>query len=92
MNPVSPLVNLMPAFFLFGVMYFLLIRPQQRRQREHTQLVAGLKKHDEVVTIGGVHGTILNVKDQTVVLRVDDQAKLEVDKTAIARLTHRAVE
>ncbi len=88
--PVNPLVNLMPAFFLFGVMYFLLIRPQQRRQREHTQLISGLKKHDEVVTIGGVHGTIVTVKEQTVLLRVDDQAKLEVDKTAIARLLRRA--
>lgn len=90
--PVNPLVNLMPAVFLFGVMYFLLIRPQQRRQREHAQLMAGLKKHDEVVTISGVHGTILNVKEQTVILRVDDQVKVEVDKTAVARLTRRAVE
>ncbi|MBI4227988.1 MAG: preprotein translocase subunit YajC [Candidatus Omnitrophica bacterium] len=90
--PVNPLVNLMPALFLFGVMYFLLIRPQQRRQQEHAKLVAALKKHDEVVTIGGVHGTILNVKEQTVILRVDDQAKLEVDKTAVARLTRRAAE
>ncbi len=92
MNPGSPFVNLLPAIFLFAVMYFLLIRPQQRRQREHAQLIAGLKKHDEVVTVGGVHGTIVLVKEQTVVLRVDDQAKLEVDKTAVARLTRRAAE
>ncbi|OGX41392.1 MAG: preprotein translocase subunit YajC [Omnitrophica WOR_2 bacterium RIFCSPHIGHO2_02_FULL_68_15] len=92
MNPGSSFVNLLPAVFLFAVMYFLLIRPQQRRQREHAQLIAGLKKHDEVVTVGGVHGAIVLVKEQTVVLRVDDQAKLEVDKTAVARLTRRAAE
>ena len=92
MNPGSSFVNLLPAVFLFAVMYFLLIRPQQRRQREHAQLIAGLKKHDEVVTVGVVHGAIVLVKEQTVVLRVDDQAKLEVDKTAVARLTRRAAE
>lgn len=86
------LVNLLPAVFLFLIMYFLLIRPQQRRQQEHTKMIAGLRKHDEVVTMGGVHGTIVNLKEQTVVLRVDDAAKLEVDKTAIARVTRRASE
>ena len=90
--PVNPLVNLMPALFLFGVMYFVLIRPQQRRQKEHTAMLAALKKHDEIVTVGGVHGAILNIKEQTVVLRVDDQVKVELDKTAVARVTRRATE
>lgn len=90
--PVNPLVNLLPAFFLFGVMYFMLIRPQQRRQQEHTKMLAALKKHDDVVTVGGVHGTILNVKDQTVTLRIDDNVKVELDKTAIARLNRPAAE
>lgn len=90
--PVNPLVNLFPALFLFGVMYFLLIRPQQRRQQEHTKLLAALKKHDEVVTAGGLHGTILQVKEQTVTLRIDDAVKVELDKTAVARVTRRAVD
>ncbi len=91
-STVSPLVNLLPALFLFLIMYLLLIRPQQRRQQELNQLIAGLKKHDEVVTVGGVHGTIINLREQTVILRVDDNVKMEVDKTAIVRLSRRAVE
>lgn len=88
----SPFVNLIPALFLFLIMYLLLIRPQQRREREHQKLVANLRKHDEVVTMGGVHGTIVNLKESTVVLRVDDNARLEVDKQAVARVTKKANE
>lgn len=87
---MSPLANLLPAVFLFLIMYLLLIRPQQRRQQELHKMIASLKKHDEVVTIGGVHGTIVHVKDDTFVLRVDDNAKLEVDRSAIARVIKRA--
>jgi len=87
---VGPWINLLPAIFLFLIMYLLLIRPQSRRQQEHAKMVAGLKKHDEVVTAGGVHGTVLHVKESTVVLRVDDSVKIEVDKQAIARLTKKA--
>ena len=87
---VNPLVNLLPAVFLFLIMYLLLIRPQQRRQRDLAKMIAGLKKHDEVVTAGGVHGTVLQVKEQTLTLRVDDAVKLEVDKSAIARLVRQA--
>lgn len=93
MNPgpaMNPIINLFPAIFLFFIMYVLLIRPQQRRQREHDRMVANLKKHDEVVALGGIHGTILNVKATTVILRVDDNVKLEVDKPAITRVTKSA--
>lgn len=76
----------MPIFLIFGVMYFLLIRPQMKQQRELAQMQAKLKKSDEVVTTGGIHGTIANIKDRTVTLRVDDNVRLEVDKTAVTRL------
>ena len=85
MNP-SPLMNLMPIFLIFGVMYFLLIRPQMKQQRELSQMQAKLKKNDEVITTGGIHGTIANIKDRTITLRVDDNVRLEVDKTAVTRL------
>lgn len=89
---VSPLVNLIPALFLFLIMYLLLIRPQRRQQQEHRKMVAGLKKHDEVVTTGGIHGVIVNLKGDTVVLRVDDAARIEVDTQAVARLVRKAGE
>jgi preprotein translocase subunit YajC len=62
----------------------MLIRPQQKQQKKHNQMVDNLKKNDEVVTLGGIHGTIINIKDKTFVLRVDDNAKIEVNKNAIA--------
>ena len=89
---VNPLVNLIPALVLFLIMYLLLIRPRQRRQQEHTKMITALRKHDEVVTIGGVHGTIVNVKEDLVTLRVDDNVKMDVDKTAVARVTRRVSE
>jgi preprotein translocase subunit YajC len=87
MSPPNPvIVNLIPLIFIFLIFYFLLIRPQQKRQREHQEMVKNLKKNDEVVTIGGIHGTIVNVKEKTFVLRVDDNTKIEVDKNSIAYL------
>ena len=83
---ISPMINLLPIFFLFAVFYFLLIRPQKRQQKEHAKMLEGLKKNDEVITSGGIHGVIVNVKDTTFVVKVDDNAKLEVEKSAVARL------
>ncbi len=82
----SPLVSLMPIIIIFGIFYFLLIRPQKKTQEEHKKMVSGLKKNDEVITSGGIHGTIVNVKDSSVVLRVDDNVKIEVQKSAIGVL------
>jgi len=82
----SPLVSLMPIIVIFGIFYFLLIRPQKKTQEEHKKMVSGLKKNDEVITSGGIHGTIVNVKDGSVVLRIDDNVKIEVQKNAIGTL------
>jgi len=69
---------------IFVIFYFLLIKPQQKKQQEHLQMVKGLKKNDEVMTSGGIHGTIVNVKDNSVTLRVDDNCRLEIQKNAIS--------
>lgn len=82
----SPLVGFMPIILMFVIFYFLLIRPQQKKQKQHQHMLTNLKKNDEVVTQGGIHGTIVNVKDDTFVLRVDDNVKIEVSKSAIAYL------
>jgi len=82
----SPIVSLMPLFLIFGIFYFLLIRPQQKKQKEHEKMITELKKNDEVVTSGGIHGTIVNVKDNVFVVRIDDNVKIEVDKSAVSRV------
>jgi len=81
---VSPLFNILPLVFIFGIFYFLIIRPQRQREKEHQKVLQNLSKNDEIVTTGGIHGTVVNVKDKTVVVRVDDNVKLEVEKNCVA--------
>ncbi|HNQ50748.1 MAG TPA: preprotein translocase subunit YajC [Candidatus Omnitrophota bacterium] len=83
---VSPIMQFVPFIFIFGIFYFLIIRPQKQREKEHKALLSKLAKNDEVVTSSGIHGTIVNVKDTTVIIRVDDNAKIEVDKAAVAHV------
>ncbi|MFA5339850.1 MAG: preprotein translocase subunit YajC [Candidatus Omnitrophota bacterium] len=83
----NAIASFLPLILIFVVFYFLLIRPQQKQKKDHAEMVKNLAKNDEVVTSGGIHGTIVNVKETSVVLRVDDSAKIEVDKYAIAYTT-----
>jgi preprotein translocase subunit YajC len=80
------IIQLIPLVFIFIIFYFMLIRPQSKQQKKHQQMLNNLKRNDEVVTVGGIHGTIISVKEKTFVLRVDDNVKVEVDKTAISYL------
>ena len=63
---VNPILNLLPLAMIFVVFYFMLIRPQRLRDKEHQKMLASLSKNDDVVTSGGIHGTIVNVKDNSV--------------------------
>jgi len=88
MNPgaaqPNAIASLMPIIFIFAIFYFLLIRPQQKKQKEHARMVKELKKNDEVVTNGGIHGTVANVKEGTLTLKIDENVKVEINKIAIA--------
>ncbi len=90
MNPIQS--QLITIALIIGVFYFLLIRPQKKTQEEHKKMLASLKKNDEVITVGGIHGTIANVKDATVTLKVDDNVKVEVQKSSIASVRRKASE
>ena len=83
---VNPLfATPLPAYILiFAIFYFLLIRPQQKKQKEHRKTLSELKKNDQVVTAGGIHGTVVLVKEKTAVLRLDDNVKVEFDKESIS--------
>jgi preprotein translocase subunit YajC len=80
----NPLINLFPVFLLIIIFYFLLIRPQRTKEKEHQKVLSNLNKNDEVVTSSGIHGTIVNVKEKTVSLRVDENVKIEIEKNCIA--------
>ena len=86
----NPLMNLMPIILIVVVFYFLLIKPQKKAQQEHKKMIGSLKKNDEVVTSGGIHGTITNVKDLTVTLKVDDNVKIEIQKNSITNMKRKA--
>ncbi len=76
--------QLLPLFFIIIIFYFLLIRPQQQRQKSQQELWSSLKKGDQVVTAGGIHGTVVQVKDAEVVLEVAKDVRITFSKTAIA--------
>jgi len=90
MNPIQS--QLITIALIIVVFYFLLIRPQKKQQQQHRDMLASLKKNDEVITIGGIHGTIANVKDTTVTLKVDENVKIEVQKSSIASIRRKASE
>jgi len=79
----SPILMMVVIFVIF---YFLLIRPQKKSQDDHKKMVAGLNKNDEVITTGGIHGTIVNVKDNTVMLKIDDNVKIEIQKSSVGTI------
>ncbi len=88
----APLMTQYAILFivLFGVWYVMLIRPQRKKQQEHQQLLMQLKKGDKIVTIGGLHGVVHSVKEQRVVLKVDDNCKLEYSLSAVAQVNPEA--
>ena len=83
---VSPFMQFVPGVLIFLIFYFLLIKPQKDKQNDHKKLLNALKKNDQVITVGGMHGTVVNVKDTTVIVRVDDNVKVEIDKEAISSI------
>ena len=77
---------IVPMTLIFVMMYFLLIRPQKKRQMEQQRLVSALKTGDRVVTNAGIHGLISNVKETTVIVKVADNVKIEMEKSAVANV------
>ncbi|TVX94490.1 preprotein translocase subunit YajC [Paenibacillus agilis] len=71
---------------MFAVFYFLLIRPQQKKQKTRNAMLGALKKGDKIVTIGGLHGHILEITDDIVVIRVNDVTKMTFDRNAISHI------
>ena len=82
----SGLLSLLPFVFIFVIMYYVMLRPQMRKQKEQARLVASLKTGDRVVTTSGIHGLISNVKDTTVIVKVADNVKIEMEKTAVTNV------
>lgn len=83
-----------PLILMFAFIYFFIIKPQKKEQAEKDALLAALKKNDKVVTSAGIHGVVINIKDDEVTLRVDDKAKVHLRfvKSAIVKVLGQSTE
>ena len=82
----SALTGLLPLVLIFVIFYFLLIRPQQKRAKEHKRMLDAIKKGDKVITSGGIYGLVESVSDQTVVLKIAENVKVKFGKGYIATI------
>jgi len=80
----------LPFLLVFIVFYFFIIRPQKRREEQRKTMISAVKKGDRIVTIGGVHATVLKVEDTSVLAEVDTNVKLRFDKNAVASVGREA--
>ena len=87
----SAFVQLLPLILIFAIFYFLLIRPQQKRQKKHAEMLDALKAGDEIVLAGGIHGRIDRVaENNTFIVEIADGVKIKTDKNGVAGLTPKA--
>jgi preprotein translocase subunit YajC len=91
-GPMGGLMSFLPFIAIIAIFYFLIIRPQNKKQKETQKMLAALKKGDRAVTIGGIHGTIQSVKEGSVVLKVDENCKIEFSRSAISGIEAAAKE
>jgi preprotein translocase subunit YajC len=76
-------MQILPMVLLFGAMYFFMIAPQRKKQKEHEKMLTALSSGDEIVTTGGIYGVITNVKEDRFVVRIADNTKIEIGKSFV---------
>ena len=84
------------TLLFFGAMilifYFMILRPQKKRQEEHKRMLSGVKKGDKIVTASGIHGTVSDVEDNTLLLQIADNVRIRIDKAAIGSVENKQAE
>jgi len=83
---VENIASFLPIILLFVIFYFLLIRPQQQQQKKRKEMLAGLQKGDKVVTIGGIHGVIKDIKEDELTIQVTDSVQLKFARYGVDRV------
>jgi len=86
----NPLSMLLPIVGMLAIFYFLLIRPQQKRQKETQKMISALKNGDRVVTTAGMYGTIAGIKDDVVIVKIADNVKVEMLKSAVSAVVNKS--
>ncbi len=82
----NPILNFLPIILIGFIFYFLMYRPQKKRQKAREELIKQVEKGDKVITASGIHGTVAQVEDTTVLLQVSDNTKIRVEKTALGNV------
>jgi len=80
------LSSLLPFLLIILVFYFLILRPQQKRQKERQRLLDSVKKGDKVITSGGIHGVVEGMEDKTVLVKISDNTKVKIEKSAVTTI------
>lgn len=86
----NPLMQLLPFLFIFAAMYFFMIAPQRKKQKEHEKMLKSLAPGDEIITSGGIYGTVTSVKEDRFIVRVADSAKIEIGKSFVHAVVSKA--
>ena len=81
----NPIGGFLPLILIVLIAYLLILRPQMKKQKAQQRMIDELDKGNEIVTSGGIHGTIANIKDDTLVLKIAENVKIEVSRTAVSR-------
>jgi preprotein translocase subunit YajC len=82
----SAILGMLPFILMFLVLYLLILRPQIKKQKAHQKMVDELKKGDQVVTSGGLHGVVVNIKDDVVVLKIAENVKVDLSRSAVSQV------
>ena len=78
--------SLLPFLLIILVFYFLILRPQQKRQKDKQRMLEAIKKGDRIITSGGIHGTVEGLEDKTVLIKVADNTKIKIERSAVASI------
>jgi len=79
------LASFLPLIFLFAIFYFLIIRPQQKQQKAHAEMIDGLVKGDKIITTGGLHATIVKSEENFIKIKLNDDTIVKLDKQFVSR-------
>ena len=82
----SPIASLLPFVLMFLVLYLFILRPQMKRQKNKQKMIDELRKGDVVVTSGGIHGIITNLKDDVIVLKIAENVRIELSRSAVSQV------
>lgn len=88
----NPLLQLAPMILIFVMFYFVLIRPQRKKQQELAAQIAALKGGDQIVTNGGIYGVISSLQEKTLTLKIADNVKIKIDKAAVAAVVKKSAD